>query len=279
MHCKDISLHDVSFPLIEKNIFEALMKWDAYVRTEFLVLRNGKELAVAKISKEGSTGLFRKVIDVQIISLPKNTVYVKDDGIDVLNVPSLASVQNRFPGKTVVVEGMYSYISFIHGMIPVKLRAIDNIPPGPSRLRILVNTALSSGLVDHPVVTEFVDNDLSKKIKDVKTEGVVFPCRVSGLTANRPFYFLDTAPDIIHDVTIIGCDLSRRIFNSLYGKDAPLINVCPADSVPDDGIRTIVRCCGVKEGHTIEGNVVKVPWGASVPEVIDAINAIFADSE
>ena len=279
MHCKDISLHDVDFPLTEKNISDALMKWNAYVRTEFLVLRNGKELAVAKISKEGSSGLFRKVIDVQIISNPKDTVFVKDPETDVLNVPALASVQQKFPGKTVVVEGMYSYISFVHGMAPVKLRAIDNIPPGPSRLRILVSTALSSGLVEYPLVTDFVDNDLSKKIKDVKTEGVVFPCRVSGLTANKPYYFLDTAPDIKHEVTIIGCDLSRRIFNSLYGKDAPLINVCPADAVPADGIKSIVRCCGVKEGHIIEGNIVKVPWGASVPEVIDAINAIFDGSE
>ena len=279
MHCKDVSLHDVSFPLTEKSISEALLNWEAYVRTEYLVLRNGNELAVAKIVKERSDGLFRKIIGVEAVSLPKDTVFVKDHEIDVLSIPALASVQKRHPGKTVVIEGMFSYISFVQDMRPVILRAIDNIPPGPSRLRIMVSTALSSGLVEHPVVPEYVDIDLSKKIKDVRTEAVIFPCRVSGLKADIPYYFLDAAPEIEHEVTIIGCDLSRRIFKTLYGKDAPFINVCPADAVPKDGIKTIVRCCGVKEGYEIEGNTAKVPWGATVPEVISAVNALFESSE
>jgi hypothetical protein len=279
MHCKDISLHDVNFPLTERNITDAILKWEVYVRTEYLVLRNGNELAVAKLSKQGSDGLFRKVIGVDVVSLPKDTVFVKDPEIDVLNIPALASVLKRYPGKTVVVEGMYSYISFVHGMIPVAMRAIDNIPPGPSRLRILVSTALSSGLVEHPVVPEYADIDISEKIEDVGTEAVVFPCRVSGLRADMPFYFLDAAPDIGHEVTLIGCDLSRRIYTALYGKDVPFINVCPADAVLNDGIKTMVRCCAVKEGHVIEGDIAKVPWGATVPEVIDAINALFENSE
>ncbi|MDR2698696.1 MAG: hypothetical protein LBB30_03340 [Candidatus Methanoplasma sp.] len=250
-----------------------------YVRTEYLVLRNGKELAVVRVSKEGSDGLFRKVKDVEIVSLPKDTVFVSDPQIDVLNVPALASVQNRHPGMTVVIEGMFSYISFVHDMDTMRLRAVDNIPPGPSRLRVLVGTALSSGLIDRPVVPEYTDIDLTEKIRCVGTEAVMFPCRVSGLKADMPFYFLDAATEMEHEVTLIGCDLSDRIFRALYRKSAPFINVCPADAVPNDGVRTIVRCCGVKEGHAIEGNTAKVPWGATVPEVIDAINALFKGSE
>ena len=279
MHCKDISLHDVDFQLNAESISEALPGWEVYVRTEYLVLRNGKELAIARVRKDGSDGLFRKVRDVEIISLPKDTVFVKDPGTDVLNVPALASVQYQHPGKTVVIEGMFSYISFVHDMKPVRLRAIDNVPPGPSRLRVMIGTALSSGLIDHPVVPEYIDVDLTEKIGQVGTEAVMFPCRVSGLKADMPFYFLDAAPKIEHEVTLIGCELSDRIFRTLYGKRVPFINVCPADAVPDDSVRTVVRCCRVKEGHEIEGNTAKVPWGATVPEVIDAINALFGDSE
>jgi len=279
MHCKDISLHDVDLPLTKDSISEALLKWKVYVRAEYLVLRNKEEFAIVKISKEGSGGLFRKVNSVEIVSLPKDTVFVIDHEIDVLNLPDLASIQKRYPGKSVVIEGMFHYINFVSGLKTMELRAIDNIPPVPSRLRILVNRSLSSGLIEHPIIPEYKDIDLEEKIKYVKTEAVMFPCKVSGMKADIPFYFLDTAPDLKHDVTLIGCSLSNRIFHEIYGRDVPFINVCPLDSVPDDGVRTIVRCCMVKEGYEIEGNTVKVPWGATVPETIDAINALFEDSE
>ncbi|MCL2296090.1 MAG: hypothetical protein FWC29_03300 [Methanomassiliicoccaceae archaeon] len=279
MHCKDISLHDVDFPLTENNISDAVLKWEIYVRTEYLVLRNGKELAVVRIRKDGSDSLFRKVIGVETVSLPKDTLFVKDPSVDVLNLPALASVQERYPGKAVVIEGMFSYINFVSGLKTVKLRAIDNIPPQPSRLRVLVDRALSSGLVDIPIIPEYKDTDLEENIKHVRTEAVMFPCKVSGMKADMPFYFLDTAPELRHDVTLIGCGLSKRIFCTLYGRDVPFINVCPLDAVPDDGVKTIVRCCTIKEGHEIEGNTAKIPWGATVPETIDAINALFAGSE
>jgi hypothetical protein len=279
MHCKDISLHDVDFLLTERGISESLLNWKVYVRTEYLVLRKGEELAVVKVLKEGPGDLFRRVSGVETVALPENTVYVKDPCFDVLNVPALASVQERYPGKTVVIEGMCSYISFVHGMKTMRLRAVDNIPPGPSRLRYLVSTALSSGLIDHPVIPKYEEIDLTDKIKQIWTEAAVFPCRVSGLTAEVPYYFLDAAPEIKHEVTLIGCELSKRIHRSIYGKEVPFINICPVDAVPEDGVKTIVRCCTVKEGHIIEGNTAKIPWGATVPETIDAINALFGGSE
>jgi hypothetical protein len=174
---------------------------------------------------------------------------------------------------------MFSYINFVFGLKAAKLRVIDNIPPEPSRLRVLVDRALSSGLVDHPIVPEYQDIDLEENIERVKTEAVMFPCKVSGMKADIPFYFLDKAPELRHDVTLIGCGLSDRIFRTLYGREAPIINVCPLDAVPDDGVKTIVRCCTVKEGYEIEGNTAKIPWGATVPETIGAINALFEDSE
>lgn len=279
MHCKDISLHDVDFPLTEENIRKEVSKWKVYVRTEYFVLKNGNDLAAVRVERSAPEGLFRKVTAVKVISLPEDTIFVKDPGIDVLNVPAVASVQERHPDKTVVMEGMFSYMSFVSGMRPLRLRGIDNVPPGPSRIRVLVERALSSGLVEHPVIPEFTDVDLEEKIRYVKTEAVMFPCRVSGMKAEIPYYFLDRAPEVEHEVTLIGCSLSNRIYRSVYGKDVPFINICPADAIPHDGTKTIVRCCKVKNGHEIQGNIAKVPWGATVPEVIDAINALFAGSE
>ena len=274
MHCKDVSFHEVDIGLSEKNIRKLMDTWVAYTRTEYVVLRNDNDYAVVCIHKISGKGLFKKLSSYEIVSLPKDTVFDSDPDFDILNLPAMAELQFRYPGKTVVIQGMFSHINFVSGLESVKLRVIDNIPPSPSKLGILVRKALSSGFVDHPVIVEDSIIDMADYVSEVKTEAVMFPCKVSGLTADMPVYFLDNAPKIKHEVTLIGCHLSERIYESFYKKKVPFINVCPADFV-DDSVKTIVKCCKIKEGFVIEGNVVKVPWGATVPEVVAAINALF----
>lgn len=279
MHCKDVSLWDVDTPLTYEGISAILKGHRAYVRTEYLILKNKGKYAVVKLVKGKNEDLFQPITDFEIVSLPENTVFVKDDKVDVLNTPAMALLQKRHPGKTVVIEGMFSHVNFVSGMVPVTLRAIDNVPPSPSKLSVLVDLALSSGYIDLPIVPEYIDIDMADRMKDVRTEAVMFPCRVSGLTADIPVYFLDDAPRIEHDVTLIGCGLSQRIFHSVYGTDVPFINVCPIDEVPEDNVKTIVKCCKIKEGHIKNGNTVMVPWGVTVPEIVDAINDLFKGSE
>ena len=250
----------------------------AYKRTDHLVLRNGDEYAVVRLFKSDEPGLFRKVDGYEIVSLPEETVYVEEPDMDVLNTPALARLQSRYPGNAVVVRGMFSHINFIKGIEPQRLMVVDNVPPSPSKLGVLVDVALGSGFVDHPIIKEERIIDMAEKVAEVRTGAVMFPCRVSKLHADIPFYFLDDAPERVEDVTLIGCHLSQRIYRSLYGEEVPFINVCPADFT-EPGVKTIVKCCKVKEGHEIDGDVVRVPWGATVPEVVDAINDLFsADS-
>ena len=138
--------------------------------------------------------------------------------------------------------------------------------------------ALASGFVDLPVVPEVRVIDMADKVSEVETKEVMFPCRVSHLEAPMPFSFLDDAPEEVGDVTLIGCHLSQRIFRSLYDREVPFINVCPADFT-EPGVKTIVKCCKVKQGYELDGDVVRVPWGATVPEVVDAINALFSAAD
>ena len=275
MHCKDVSMHDVDIPLDREHISELMRGWTAYVRTDDLVLRNGDSYAVVRLVKSLEPGLFRKVVDFEILSLPEETVYVEEPDMDVLNTPALAALQARHPGKAVVVRGMFSHINFIKDIEPLRLMVVDNVPPSPAKLGVLVDIALGSGFVDHPIVKEERIIDMAEKVSEVRTGAVMFPCRVSNLHADIPFCFLDDAPEDPGDVTLIGCHLSQRIFRSLYDRDVPFVNVCPADFV-EPGVKTIVKCCKVKQGHELDGDVVRVPWGATVPEVVDAINALFS---
>lgn len=275
MHCKDVSMHDVDFTIDEESIARLMDGWTAYVRTEFLVLRNGDDYAVLELHKQNEKGLFRKLESYEIVSLPEDTVFHEDPSLDVLNTPALAGIQSMYPGKCVVVRGMFSHINFIKDLEPQRLMVVDNVPPSPAKLGVLVDIALGSGFIDHPIVKEERIIDMADKVTEVETEAVMFPCRVSNLRADMPFYFLDDAPELKDDVTLIGCHLSKRIYTSLYGDDdVPFINVCPADFVDLD-VKTIVKCCKVKNGHEIDGNVIRVPWGATVPEVVDAINDLF----
>ena len=268
-------MHDVDIPLDREHISELMRGWTAYVRTDDLVLRNGDSYAVVRLVKSQEPGLFRKVVDFEILSLPEETVYVEEPDMDVLNTPALAALQARHPGKAVVVRGMFSHINFIKDIEPLRLMVVDNVPPSPAKLGVLVDIALGSGFVDHPIVKEERIIDMAEKVSEVRTGAVMFPCRVSNLHADIPFCFLDDAPEDPGDVTLIGCHLSQRIFRSLYDRDVPFVNVCPADYV-EPGVKTIVKCCKVKQGHELDGDVVRVPWGATVPEVVDAINALFS---
>lgn len=276
MHCKDVSVKEVDFDLTPDVIASKMSDWTAYSKCEYLILRNRDRFAALKVSKEKGIGLFKKVSDYEILSLPEETDYVCDDSIDVLNIPCLALIQSQHRGRAVVIEGMFSHIVYIKDLEPMMLEVVDSVPPYPAKLGVLVKKALDSDFIDLPVIMHETVIDMVSRIDEVMTEGVMFPCRVSGIKMDRPTYFLDDDPELEHEVTLIGCNLSKRIFESLYRKDVPFINVCPADNITGKG-KTIVKCCKVKEGYVIEGNVAKVPWGATVPEVADAIKALFLD--
>lgn len=276
MHCKEISVLEADFPLTEEGIREGLVGHKAYVRAKYVVMVKGDEYAVAEQHLADGKELFRTIESVDIISLPENTVFVDMPGADVLNEPDRAQIQKEYPGKTIVIKGMFSHISFVTGIEYKTLRIVDSVPPYPSKTDILVSKALGSGFIEIPIVTENLILDISDIISKVKTEAAMFPCKASGLETEMPHYFLDTHPMIGHEVTLIGCETSKRIYMELYGKDVPFVNTCPKDFCPKDGVKTIVRCCKIKEGHQIDGDIAKVSWGATVPEVTAAIKALFS---
>jgi hypothetical protein len=277
MHCKEVSIRDVSENLTEDGIAKLMDGWTSYIMTEYLVLRKKDDLAVIHLVEGPGTGLLRKLASYNIVSMPQDTVFVDDPDVDVLNMPAMARLQRKHPGKTVVISGMFSHVNIGSGIKPLKLRIIDDVPPLPSKLGILVRKALDSGYINLPILTEELDIDISSKVQGVRTEAVMFPCKVSGLKADIPYYFLDGTPHVDCSVTLIGCNLSKRIYDEVYGVDVPFIDVCPADNIIHDGVRTIVKCCRVKSGHEMDGNVALVPWGATVPEIVDAINDLFLE--
>ncbi len=277
MHCKDVSIRDVDFSLTKESIDSQMKDWNSYTRTEYMVFRNDDRYAVVHfLSKEKSTSLFKKVNKFKILALPDDIIYIEIPDLDVLNVPALAKIQQMHPNKGIVVKGMFSHVVFIKDLEPLYLHIVDNIPPSPAKLTVLVQKALDSGFIDYPIIPVEHIIDMDDSIGNANTESIMFPCKVSGLKGGRRTYYLDEAPDIEEDVTLIGCHLSKRIFESIYGKEPDFINVCPADFT-EGKRKCIVKCCKIKNDHVINDEIAQVPWGATVPEVVDAINDLFKD--
>lgn len=276
MHCKDVSIHEVKFPLNIESIAKEMKNWRAYSRCEYLILKNCGSYAVLKIFKKDTVGMFKEVSGYEILSLPENTDFVQDENIDVLNTPTLALIQLKHEKKGVVVKGMFSHIVFVKDLIPIYLEIVDCIPPSPAKLSVLMKKALDSNFVNLPIVTHETIIDITSKISKIKTEAVMFPCKASGIETGMPTYYLDEGPELTHDVTLIGCNLSRRIFMSLYRREVPFINICPVKYIPKNK-SCIVRCCEIKEYCVVGDNIVKVPWGADVPDVVEGIKTLFSN--
>lgn len=275
-HCKDVAVKWVDFELTAENIDREIQGKKAYTRCDHYVLRNGDEAAVVAISKAEGMELFRPIIDHRIVALPEDIDIVVDPSIDVINPSSMARVAERHPGRTVVVEGLFGHVSFVRPDEIVRLEVLDVVPPSPSKLSVLVKRALDAGLVHHPVVPRYTEVDLNELASGIATPAIVFPCEASGLTSDRRIYYLDQVPDVDEETTLVGCDLSGRIFRTLYRRDITRVEMCPQELAPRDGRKRLVKCCRVREGYQLKGDLAVVPWGATVEEVADAINALLS---
>jgi hypothetical protein len=273
-HCKDISLREVDFPLTEAAILANVRGKKAYTRTDFMVLKRGSEAAVVHVRKRPGKELFREIAGIEILALPPGTVFLRDESVDVLNRPAMASLAHKH-GKTVVVSGMFNHVSFHDCRGLKQLAILDVVPPVPSKLSVLAERAFAAGLVELPVVTRTMDIDLNRLSEGIRGK-VMFPCRASGLERSEGSLYLDETPADPGEVTLVGCDLSRRIFRSLYGREPASVDMCPKNLAATSGVATLIKCCKVKEGFEIDGNLAMVPWGATVKEVAAAINALCA---
>jgi len=273
-HCKDVAVKQVDFELTAENIARAIEGKKAYTRCDHYVLRNGPATAVVAVTKAEGKELFRPIVEHRVLALPEEVDWVRDDTVNVLNASSMARVAARHPGRTVVVEGLFGHVSFVQPHELIELEVLDVVPPEPSKLSVLVELALASGLVDLPVVPRYTDIDLNDLVRDVRTKAIVFPCEASGLEGDRTTYYLDQTPNIEEAATLVGCDLSARIFRTLYHREVPRIEMCPQELAPRDGRKRLVKCCRVREGFQIKGDLAIVPWGATVQEVAAALNAL-----
>ena len=279
-HCKEVSVKSVDFELTEKNIKEFFRGKRAYIRTRYYIFQSGKDWAVALIVRKPSNGILQEIASVHILCLPQDTSFVDDESLEVLSASAMGSLREKMGTKCVVVRGKAEHVSFFIEEPPYEITLFDVVPPVPSKLVSLVQAALETDLQDRYVRFRSVELDLNDVAAKVQSKITMFPCRASGLGKEKEALFLDETPALspeqLKGVTLIGCSLSARIFKAVYGVEPNLINICPQDLLNGREIKgpVLVKCCKVKEGFDIKGDVAIVPWGARVPDVIGALRKV-----
>ncbi len=282
-HCSNVAVVEVEFALTAESVRGAFHNRAAYVRTDFAIFRHGKDTAVARIAKEKTAGLFRPVNAVEVLSLPDSTVYLEDPRVDVMNANSLATAAAPHAGKTVVVEGEFGHVNFIHREVPVRVQVFDLTPPEPAKLHALVARALGAFQFGRPVLATYDGRDLNA-LGDALSDHrfVYFPCKTAGLSACSPAVtrYLDQPPEARpkpEEAAVVGCELSLRIFGELFGgKPAAFTEICPvvAHRGTPPEIYLFVKCCKVKPPFERDGNLFAFPWGVQLEDIVAACTAI-----
>lgn len=279
-HCKEVSVRTVDFELTKENIMGFLLGKKAYIRTRFYVFDSDGDWAVVAVEKRNENAILRTIESVHVLSLPDETSFVDDPDLEVLSASRMGALQRQSGSRCVVVRGRAEHVSFFVEEEPKRLTVFDVVPPSPSKLVGMVDAVLETDLQDSCVSYSVVEVDLNEIAGAVSSGSVMFPCRASGLRSDLPTRYLDETKELsaaeLSGVTLIGCSLSARIFKAVYGREPRLLNMCPLDLLSTRQIKgpVLVKCCRIKEGFEIDGDVAVVPWGARTSEVAAALKAI-----
>ncbi|UCE44837.1 MAG: hypothetical protein JSU93_05430 [Methanobacteriota archaeon] len=281
-HCKEVSVRHVNFHLDEENIREYLAGKRAYIRTRFIVMHHDDEWAVTRVEKKEVNGVLQPIEAADILSLPGETSFVDDPTLDVLSASRMGLLRESLGVRCVVVRGRSEHVSFFLEQRPFELTVVDVVPPSPSKLAELVDAALDFHLPSAFVKYSVVERDLNEMLRSPCSDSVMFPCKASGLEHDCSVGYLDETPELtreqIRETTLLGCSLSARIFKAVYGEEPCMMNICPVDLLPSMNISgpVLAKCCKVKEGFELQGDVAVVPWGARAEEVAAALEALMA---
>ncbi|UCG68212.1 MAG: hypothetical protein JSV09_10340, partial [Thermoplasmata archaeon] len=280
-----VSIKKVSFTLNNDEINKNLLDKPVYKKTNYLLLNNKDQWAVVMIHKARDEDLFSEIKKIEIISLPESTKFLEDPKIDVLSPSMMAEKAEEIGCETLIIKGKFEHVSFIHNEKPEPLMVLEVVPPEPPKLVEMVKDILYSGRIKKPVkiIPEIIDlKEISKRYQN---QNIVFPCHASGLSSEMKTFYLDQKPELTDEqfksICLIGCDLSLKIFKTIYGVEPEFFNFCPKKKAiemqPDHP--AITKCCEIKEGHEKVGNIMIVPWGATQKEVENALSELLTDKK
>lgn len=247
-----------------------------YFTTEYLIYEHSDSFTIYKVKSEGE-GLLNKLVSLELIAEGEQVTKFDEklDSHDRTKLIESAISQCNETIDTVVFEGMDRHTTFVknpslHEVMEIEI--IDIIPPEPPWLAFAIERLVKSGILGELNVM------FTQKLIDLRQfegEKVVFPCHASELNGK----YLDTDVDIEDNSELVGCDISKQIFELRFPKlTYKHVNMCPlkAELYTPTG-PFITRCCQSKKSGMVNINGVDgavVHWGASEYDIVDAIRML-----
>lgn len=273
-----VSVQRVPIRLDEPSIRDYLLGKEAYRWTDYIVLHGERgQTAVAHVEKVSTTPLFSPITAVEVVALPEACIFMRDPQVDTGN-PSAMAAKAAALGlssqATLVVEGLYSHVNFLHHPAPLAIRVVEEIPPEPPKLLAMAQQVLSYADLPPVLLTPEL-TDLSGLAHANPAPAHLFPCRASGLEGPGPTFYLDERPPR-QEWLLIGCERSRQIHRHFYGDEPPYIEMCPRHIPPAGNGPTLLKCCLLEQEIEVGEHSVVVPWGATLQQVEEGLRALVA---
>lgn len=281
---RNVSVADLPVPLDEASLRAHLVGRPAYRRTRYLVVRHEDASAVAEVTKESEQPLFSPIISVTLIAGPQETAFVDAPETDTAIPTQLARVAaRRAPqARCVVVRGRYGHVSFIADPAPAAVAVVEVVPPRPAKLIDQLSRVLdlAEDLPPVELVPQLVD--LAELARSRPAGHYLYPCRAGGGGAggggagdlHASVSYLDEVPPRV-PWTLVGCARSRAIHDWLYGGEVDMVDMCPRALAGRDPGRdsspVLTKCCLLEDRVVRDGNLVVVPWGASLAQVREGL--------
>lgn len=270
-----VAVQHVDFALNEAELRSFLRDKETWFETDYVVFRRGNDCAVAELQKAEREDLFSRITEVSIVSLPDASRWVDDFTVDT-GSPSALAEKARALGvmasETLVVNGLYEHVNFIHRPEPTTIDVFDLSPPEPPRLLDMARRVLGNRNFPAVVLKPHIQR-IPEMVGHLGDKPILFPCGISQLKAIGRAFYLDERPNR-QDWVLVGCERSRQVHRHVYGDDPPRIELCPKELFASDGALALMRCCMVERSFELSGNVAIVPWGAELSLIEDAIRAL-----
>jgi len=278
---RGVSVQAYDGPMTEHGIASHFLGRETYRRTEFIVLRaSGGGHAVIAVDAADREPLFAPIEHVEVLALPDTCFYVRDPQTDCANRSALAALATQHgigKDRTLICEGKYDHVNFIHHPSPFVLKVVEVAPPEPPKLFDLVCHVLSYANLP-PILPVLERIELKELVQDISAPAFLVPCRSGGLEDfGAPIYYLDERPAERHDWTLIGCERSLQFHRHYYGDEPPRIEMCPRVIAGSRGEPTILKCCLCEFDIEREGEVMVVPWGANLSMIERALRELSHD--
>ena len=181
---RGVSVQPYAGEMTEAAIVAQLLGREAYRRTEFIVLRGPQaQYAVVAVTARDRAPLFSPIDSVEALALPDDCVYIKDPQTDCGNRSALAALARKYdvgPDRTLICEGKFDHVNFIHCPRPLIVKVVEVAPPEPPKLFDLVTHVLS--YADLPPIVPLLERiDLKSLVLGARPPAFLAPCRSGGL--------------------------------------------------------------------------------------------------